>query len=212
MPELDDRLGLVAEHYRETFGHQREYIQKRDQLFVYALLSAIALAFRASYTDQSEHVLTVVVEKVLGSGVAIESAFLGILIWFIFFALIARYFQATLNVERQYEYISRVEQEMTSLYGSDLFAREGKQYLANFPVFGGWMHWIYSWVFPIAILALTIWNFRVDVGHREGWPAFIIGSIALLTSVTVGVYLYSTKFQFGAPWKKKASSRVPTKT
>ncbi len=83
------------------------------------------------------------------------------------FALIARYFQATLNVERQYGYITRVEQEMTTLYGNDLFAREGKQYLAGYPVFGNLMHWIYSWVFPLAVLALTGVNSVADI-HRRG--------------------------------------------
>jgi hypothetical protein len=192
---VDQRLQLIAEHYRETFGHQREYIQKRDRLFVYALLAAIALAFRASYTDQSEHVLTIAIEKLLGAGVKIEAAFLDVLVWFVFFALVARYFQATINVERQYKYISRVEQEMTSLYGADLFAREGKQYLTNYPLLGDWMHFIYSWVFPAAILGLTIWNAIIDVLRwRWSWTSSIVGIIALLTTVTAAIHVFSTKF------------------
>jgi hypothetical protein len=203
MADLNPRLPILMDHYRETFGHQRDYIKQRDRLFVCALLTTMALAFRGSYTEDSQRVLAVAIDKLLGANVVIEENFLGILVWFVFFAVVARYFQANMNVERGYQYIHLVEAEMTALYGADLLAREGKQYLKDYPRFGDWMHIVYSWVFPLAILLLTAWSAYVDY-ERIGctWTLAITAVIALLTLSTVVLYLYSTQFQKGAPWKK----------
>ncbi len=190
-------LGVVAEHYRDTFGHLRDHLHRRDRLFAYSLVTLVALSFRGSFAAGSDRVLKLAVERLLGAGVEIDGRFLAILLWFVFFAVVSRYFQANVTVERQYEYISRVEEEMCAVYGSDILAREGKAYLKRYPRFSAWMHLVYTWLFPLSVAAATVWSLlgeckRFGVTSAASW---IVVAIGLAILWTVALYMYSMKVE-----------------
>jgi hypothetical protein len=193
---IKERLGVLAEHYRETFSHQREYLARRDRLLAYSILAVAALALRASHSSTSDRVLVLAIEHVIGTGAQLDGAFLSVLLWFVFFAVTARYFQATITVERHYTYIDRVEQEMSVAYGGDVLSREGASYAARYPKFSEWMHAVYMWLFPVAVTGVTIWAI---VGEFERRPretsTWIVLFIALATLATVVLYVYSVHFE-----------------
>ncbi len=189
------RLDFLAGHYRETFSHQREYINRRDRAFGYALVAGVALAFRVSDLPGSERVVALVLQRMAGQELKLDAGVLVILLWFVQFALVVRYFQTTLTVERQYRYIARVEKEMCALYGGDLLARESASYLANYPKFSDWIHLVYTKVFPVALGLLICWSITLEFENRgfRSPVAWMAGTLAAATLVTIGLFLYSAR-------------------
>ena len=196
MPESDfKRLEFLAGHYRESFSLQRDYIGRRDRAFGYALLAGVALALRVSDLAASDHVFGVLLQRVSGQELRLDAGVLAVLMWFVQFALVVRYFQATMTVERQYNYIHRVEGEMCSLFGSDLLAREGASYFLDYPKFSDWVHAVYTMVFPAAFVILVCWSLALEFsvrGARSPVP-WIAALLAMATLITIGLFWWSTR-------------------
>jgi hypothetical protein len=98
-------------------------------------------------------------------------------------------------VERQYKYLARLEAEVSTLYGSDLLSRESKSYQANYPVFLAWMHVVYTWLFPGAVVILSVLNAAAEVsrlGAKSIWNWGVL-LLAAINVVTVVLYVYSAK-------------------
>jgi hypothetical protein len=192
-----EQTELLLEHARDTFSHQREYLRRRDLLFVYALVAAAAITFRTSAASGSDRVLALAVDRLLGADVEIDAGVLSALLWFSFFAVVARYFQAVVTVERQYEYLEKLETEITQAYGNSIFARESRQYLASYPRFSGWMSVVYSWVFPSAIVIISVGGVFIEASRLgKANPAYwIVAAVASSTALTAALFLYSTKVE-----------------
>lgn len=190
------RLEILLAHAKDTFSHQRDYVHKRDWLFIYALLAVVAISLRTTYASGSDRILEIAVTHLLGPGQVLDAAVMAVLLWFAFFAIVARYFQAVITVERQYEYLEALEVEISSAFGTDVLARESRAYLANYPLFSNWMHWIYTWVFPSGIALATFGGAIVEC-RRFAWSATAYVVVALSSAIlaTVAVFLYSTKVQ-----------------
>ena len=194
------RLQLLFEHYRESFTHQREYLGKRDRLFVYALFSALGLAFRATTGTGSDGLVVLALDKQIGSSAGIDRDFLAVLLAFVFFAIVSRYFQSTVTVERGYKYLERIERTIETLYGSDIHSRESKSYLRHYPALSNWMHFIYAWIFPAAVFTVTIWNCVAEY-NRPGHliAKLLVWGIGIAMSGIVGLFMYWMKFQKDDP-------------
>lgn len=198
MSEPDSkRLEFLAGHYRETFSHQREYLSRRDRAFGYALLAGVALAFRVSDLPASDRVIALLLQRLAGQELKLDAGALAVLLWFVEFALVVRYFQTTMTVERQYRYIARVEREMCALYGGDVLARESASYLAKYPKFSDWIHLVYTKVFPLALAFVICWSVVPEFENRGFWSpvAWMAGALAAATLVTIGLFLYSTRWE-----------------
>ena len=78
-----ERLGILAEHYRDTFNHQRSYIARRDRLFLFALVALVALAFRGTSAEKSELVVALLLKQALGAETGLDGGFIAVVLWFV---------------------------------------------------------------------------------------------------------------------------------
>ncbi len=133
----------------------------------------------------SDRVIGVLLQRLAGQEIKLDAGALAVLLWFVQFALIVRYFQTTMTVERQYRYIARVEKEMCALYGGEVLARESASYLANYPKFSDWIHLVYSRVFPFALAFIVCWSVVPEFESRgfRSPVAWIAGALAAATLV-----------------------------
>ena len=85
---------------------------------------------------------------------------------------------------------------MSKLYESDVLARESRHYLVDYPAFSDWLHFIYTWIFPLAVVAVAAWNCYIEI-QRRGVCAttVIVVAIAFALSATTLLFLYSTKLK-----------------
>lgn len=59
-----------------------------------------------------------------------------------------RYYQINVYIERQYNYIHSLEEDISREAGIK-FDREGGDYLSNYPKMNSFMDILYKWIFPI---------------------------------------------------------------
>lgn len=190
----NERLSLLAEHFRETFAHQRDYIRRRDLAFGLAVLGGVLLAVRVSDMSASDRVVGALISRLVGENLALGGGVLVVLLWFVQFALVVRYFQAAMTVERHYGYIEKLEAEMCRLYGADVLARESASYLANYPKFSDWIHFVYTRIFPATLALLVVAGVVPEYSARGPW-SLVVWLVLLLaggTLATIGLFVRYT--------------------
>ena len=160
MPPLDSdtELGLLHDHYKDTFSYIVDRERRRDRLFVLLILVFALLFFEVEYPAAVGETLGTI--SVLGVDVNIRDLPLAAILdvsWVLGLLVGLKYCQTALSVERQYPYLHRLEEEIGSrLTDPDLFSREGKAYLRAYPSVLNWAWFCYVILFPIAVLVGTL--------------------------------------------------------
>ena len=105
---------------------------------------------------ESELAISKWIGKNVGEKVVINTSFIRGIIWFVLLSLVIRYCQTTTLIERQYSYLHKLEEELSSFNQSEVaFTREGKSYLKNYPKFSDWVYWLYTWSCPTLLLTFV---------------------------------------------------------
>src|SRR5579864_4527579 len=99
------KLTLLNDHYKDTNAKIEKTIKNRDRSFLFILILLGVLAFQLFSPQQSNTVLTQVVQKKLNVDAAVSINFIGTLIWFGLLAMAIRYFQSVINLEKHYKYV-----------------------------------------------------------------------------------------------------------
>jgi len=156
MPIEDTKLQILNDHYKDTFLYIREYIKLRDKLLIFILLTiAVMLLQIHSPKEFSDAISKFIAEKIESSSFT-DLSFIGTLNWFLLLGLSLRYFQTTVLIDRQYEYIHQVEEYIRNNYTIDVFAREGRHYLHDYPLLSDFAHILYVKIFPFLLLLVGI--------------------------------------------------------
>lgn len=77
----------------------------------------------------------------------ISTSILLLLLW-----NLIKYFQLCLNIEKQYDYIHKLEDKLNDLSGEYLITREGHHYLNQFPLLSAIIHRIFNFFLPLGII------------------------------------------------------------
>jgi hypothetical protein len=200
VPSEDEVFKALADHYKDTFTHLRTYIQQRDWFFVASLVVLTAMLFQMSAPGSAEKVIAAVIGKQLGAETPIDTTFLGSVIWFLMMATVLRYFQTTVNIERQYVYIRKVEHQLAQHYEAPAFTREGDFYLDRYPRFSDWAHLLYRIVFPAVVIGVASMKLYSDLA--PGWGAcclnvYLVFNALIYVFLVVSVALYLEIIRWG---------------
>lgn len=194
MPLPDEtRFQAAYDHYKETFGYLREYIKTRDRYFFYALLALSFQVFTLSSPEDSLKTASSFMKETFGFELLIGQQFAASILWFVLLAAVLKYFQTTILIERQYEYVHRIEEKLRQMMGNDLISREGASYLRNYPLFSGWAHILYCWVFPLLLIGIAVSKIVYEWLKGIGWLVILDSVVFIILCVTTGLYLYSRK-------------------
>lgn len=192
MPLSDEiRFQAAYDHYKETFGYLREYIKTRDRYFFYAVLALSLQAFTLSSPEESMKTASSFMRETFGFELLIGQQFAASILWFVLLAAALKYFQTTMLIERQYQYVHRIEKRLRRMMGNDLISREGASYLTNYPLFSDWAHILYCWVFPLLLIGIAVSKIVCEWLNGIGWLVFLDSVIFVILCVTTGLYLYS---------------------
>jgi hypothetical protein len=182
-PSEDTKLEVLNSHYQDTQRIIEKAIRNRDRSFLLILVFLTIMAFQFFSPEQSGSVLTQAVEKQLNITAAISINYISSLIWFGLFAIAINYFQTVINLEKQYNYIHTLENELSKKYKGKAFTREGKSYLKNYPKFSKWLHIVYRVIFP-ALLIIA-----VAIKVVSEWIQSCTLSIPMLLNSTIFVFI-----------------------
>lgn len=192
-PNEETKLTILNDHYKETVADFKQTGKSRDSNFLAMLVLIGVMAFQYVSPNQSQSLLTQIAHKKLGIDAALSVNFLGSLIWFALLYASVRYFQAVINLEKNYNYTHDLEEQLSKYYDGKAFTREGKSYLKNYPIFSEWLHIVYRSIFP-ALLAATItikiigeWQAKA----RSGLPLTLDILIYIAFIISIALYTYS---------------------
>jgi hypothetical protein len=202
---------IYYDHYKDTFSHLKDYISIRDKIF-YATLGVLVLVFfQSNNPDVTKEVSVVLIKKNLGSEISININFINSLLLFLFLSLTIRYFQANTNINRQYDYIHKIEAELTSKFGVNI-SREGTAYLDGYPIVLSAIHRIYTIIFPIILLAVIVAKFRAELNFfGDKWlNGYFIFDSSILLLLVVLTLMYSVWDYFARFFKKFRRQKFET--
>lgn len=220
----DKQLEILHDHYKETFARLRDAEALRDRLFLWVIGLFALLILEVGYPAAIGRSLGKI--SVAGGELNLQALPLPALLnatWVLTFAITLRYCQTAILVNRQYPYLHLLEENIsplvrgTHLYESDdapgfsvlhanVYQREGKIYLSEYPRLLDVAAIAYVIIFPIIIIAssagLIIWEWRrlsYPVLHR----AFDTVIAFVLILFLILYWIYPSVGSRMKAWKEK---------
>jgi hypothetical protein len=187
----NESASLLAQHYQESFSIIRQLEKERNRLFVY-LVSGIALIYLVLFESiQLVKLVSGLSERLFGAEFSITLNILQTFLCAILLWLTMRYFQVTIHIERQYNYLHEMEDLLNSFFpGTKAFTREGKSYLEKYPAFSCLIWVFYTWLFPVLmVIVITIRGIIEWTIAEVGLVQHIIDSV-IYTAIIITVVLY----------------------
>lgn len=157
-----DNKEIMYDHYKDTYQIQNNNEKTRNKLFLVLCFAILVLMMMIIYPDNVyENIQEIFLEK-LGINIKFELSLLDVFNWFTILYLTIRYYQINANIEKNYTYIHKLEDNLEKKYKL-LIYREGKNYLEQYPLFLQFSYIFYKYIFPslfiICILIKIIFNF-----------------------------------------------------
>lgn len=190
----DTQLEVLSHHYSETFELLRADVAKRDRLFLYILVVIFLLLLYMSAPTAMSDLLNNFVSSQAGGDEQtrlIDVSFMGAILLLGLLSLSHTYFQTVLHVERQYNYVYQLENELSKHFDELAFIREGRFYRNQRRKFSTWTKVIFWILFPFLFLLFNIfWLVFLFARSQAPFAYQLVDtliSVSILTSL--GLYL-----------------------
>lgn len=189
-----DTLALLHDHYKETFALIRDREGQRDKLFLWLLVIFALLVIEIQYPANVNGVLGHL--KLGVNDIDLQQLPLSRLLnvsWVFTAAFVLRYCQATKAVERQYHYLHMLEERISArLKDADLYRREGRAYLDQYPHLLNWAWVYYTILFPAASVIAVCYLLGVEwVALNESVLSKLFDSaFGISVLISLGLYLF----------------------
>jgi len=152
----DAQREILHDHYKETFQYIRERERLRDWLFLILIGLYAVHAVQIQYPRKFDGSVETI--SLLGIQVDVSSLPLAALLsatWVFVLAVTLRYCQTSITIERQYDYLHKLEDTLSPEFGGELYRREGREYDDQYPSFSSWAWRFYTVVLPVIAIAAT---------------------------------------------------------
>ena len=146
-----------------------------------------------SSADTVANIVNQYVAKLSGVKIGNNIDFISTLIWLLFLGFSTRYFQVVLEIERQYSYLHKLEEQLNSFYSnSGAFTREGKSYLSKYPLFSNWIWLLFTLIFPCLIVFSIIVRINYEIANMQSieFNQLIDFSCYLIIGTSSILYIY----------------------
>ncbi len=188
----EQSVTILYDHYKDTCSTIGQAVKRRDRLMVFVVLALGFFAFQSIFPTASNTAVNDFLNFKFGLTHGLDLAVVGNVVWFLLLIFTLRYFQVAVFVERQYDYIHKVEDQLNAEFGKELVTREGKSYLGKYPVFSDWMWMLYTIIFPLLLLVVATVKIIGEFAHvcNTGWTfGLALNGIAFVL-LTLSVVLY----------------------
>lgn len=186
---------VLADHYKETFELLKAVTVKRDRFYLYILIVVfLLLLYMSAPIAISDWLNTFITEQSGGSGTytytgLIDSSFVGAILLLGLLVLSHTYFQTVLHVERQYDYIYLLEEQLSGEYNGKAFIREGEHYRKNKRKFSNWTVFIFWVLSPLLFLTfIIVWLIFLFGKSGASCTYLVVDSMISLSMLTSLVF------------------------
>ena len=143
-----DKPDLLYDHYKETYSIIKDNLIQRNRFFI-MLLVIITLQFLFAISPKS--IITIITTIILNTyhiDISGQMVIIQCLLWLVLLYFTMRYYQSTVSIERQYNYIHSLEADIADLMDIK-FNRESGDYLNDYPKMNDMIDILYKWIFPL---------------------------------------------------------------
>lgn len=191
----DTKLEVLNDHYKETVVEFKRTGASRDTNFLVVLALLGVMAFQFVSPSQSQSVLNKVINSQLGADATLSVSLVGSLVWATLLFASIRYFQAVINLEKQYNYSHDLEELLSKRYKGKAFTREGKSYLKDYPIFSMWVHFIYRTLFPLLLFVVITAKIMGEYSARTVSQAPLALDVILYVclAISIALHVYSLR-------------------
>lgn len=186
----DAKLTLLYNHYKDTFASIQDYLKHRDRLFLFVLVVVTLLLFEVYSPSGFAEAISQFITKKLELKTAIDVSFVASVIWFVLLSLVVRYYQTVVHIERQYDYIHKLEEHLSAEYDGKAFTREGKSYLQQYPLFSHWARILYTFIFPIFLVIIVVFKIIGEFCYLEKNTPLLYINFFIAICIVVSTLLY----------------------
>lgn len=154
MIEDKERLATLNDHYKDTISYLKKDLDRRDKITIYLFLILIIYSLVEFQQIDSESILNDLCKKYISVSLNINYSLITTIILTLIFAFTMKYFQMCMIIERQYSYIHKIEFNINEIANQQLITRESYSYLESYPLLSAFIHRIYNFFLPIALITL----------------------------------------------------------
>lgn len=174
----------LYDHYKETIKYLKDDLKKRDKLTLYSLILIIFYFLIEFKSSDSVSLVNKYLEKKIGLELNINYDLLTTAILLLLFRYTLKYFQINLNIEKQYNYIHKLEDDLNNLANSQLITREGFSYLEDYPLLSALIHRLYNFFLPLGLIVVMI------IKLIQTFQNFSLLNILIISLIILCTFLY----------------------
>ena len=194
MAGKDAHLEILSAHYSETFLLLKSSVEKRDRLFLYILgVIFLLLLYMSAPSAVSDWLNSFINSKSGGTNITnlIEASFIGAILLLALLSFSHTYFQTVLHIERQYDYVYQLEEQLNPYFDGKAFIREGIHYKKYKRQFSRWTKAIFWTLFPLLYFIFIIgWLIFLYTNSQASLLYKIVDSLITASIfISLGSYL-----------------------
>ena len=156
-----DKLDLLYDHYKNSYELSKQSQSDRNKLFI---ILTLIIALHFLFIIEPDIVCFSLygwLNESFKINIAIEFSIIQSLLWFVLLYFTIRYYQVNTYIERQYNYLHKLEESISCLSGYE-FNRESFNYLQEYPWLLDFISIIYRVIFPVLYLIVLC----VKIGYE----------------------------------------------
>ena len=185
-----DKLEVLYDHYKESFALSKEAQSRRNKSFVVlCILEAVSFLILIKPEEIFE-LNNASIRKEVDTALVIGSAVLQTLIWIMIVYVMIRYVQDVLYVERQYDYLCRLEKEISKAASVRVFDREGKNYSRQVSMVSNIVDLFYKMLMPVFFASINTIHIRKEWRLAGDISLAIVCDTVLYVACFVIVWFY----------------------
>jgi len=188
-----DLTSILYDHYKDTCSIVSKAVGRRDRAMLFTIATTGFFAFQTIFPGAADVLVSELIKSKFDQAFKIDLSIIGNVVWVLILLFALRYFQTAAFVERQYDYLHQLEDKLNQVVGEEVVTREGKAYLAKYPMFADWMWALYTIILPLLLLFVTTakiigeWLGVAEAGFSFGlaFDTFVF----LLLGISILLYL-----------------------
>lgn len=171
-----DDLEIAYDHYKETFTLIKDSEKDRNKIFIILCLLIAGLYLLATEPNSLFQVLKDLVKEYGKTSINFSISIVQSLLWIVLLFYSMRYFQVNSYIERQYNYLHIIEEEINAKI-EFTFCREGKSYLDKYPMVLDLIYYIYTWVFPVIYIGIVLYKIIMEWVSRYNMRVVLLDTL-----------------------------------
>ena len=182
---------ILYDHYKDTVKIAKKEENKRNKLFIIILLHILILFLISIKPNSMFNIFSDLLIEKLKIGMYFGVNVLQVIIMLSLMYSTIRYFQINIYLDRIYDYIHKIEDELQSKVNKRI-NREGKNYLNKYPKTLNLIYYSYKYFFPIVYIIAVISRFIINDTWNIWYIKLIEGTITILIVVLNILYMIDT--------------------